>query len=343
MENSMTRRDAVCVALHHKETFPIPYHIDFTAQALQQMIAATGNADIEEKTGSYLHYIQYWGWPTEMREKSGHFKDEFGVVWNRGGVDKDIGIVDHPQIDDIEESAYKFSVLDTARLRRDIENLIATKKDRFTMMGFGFCMYERAWSLMGMQNALMSMVASSAAMEKLFTQIGDYFINLVDIALEYDVDAIYFGDDWGQQRGLIMGINHWRHYIKPQMARLYARVKSKGKFVVQHSCGDCHELFPDLIDIGMDCYQTFQPEIYDIAEMKKLYGNHISFWGGVSTQRALPRLSSDELKKEIVRVMHILRKSGGLIIAPTHALPFDVPAENILAMIDVFQHQERYL
>jgi uroporphyrinogen decarboxylase len=127
------------------------------------------------------------------------------------------------------------------------------------------------------------------------------------------------------------------------MARLYARVKSKRKFVIQHSCGDCRELFPDLIDMGLDCYQTFQPEIYDIAEMKKLYGSRVSFWGGVSTQQALPRLTSGELKKEIIRVMNILRKNGGLIIAPTHALPFDVPAENILAMIDVFQNQERYL
>ncbi|MEI8167046.1 MAG: ABC transporter permease, partial [Chloroflexales bacterium] len=47
-------------------------------------------------------------------------------------------------------------------------------------------------------------------------------------------------------------------------AQLYERAKRGGFFVVQHSCGDVHELFPDLIEIGLDCYQTFQPEIYDI-------------------------------------------------------------------------------
>lgn len=50
----------------------------------------------------------------------------------------------------------------------------------------------------------------------------------MDIALEYDFDGIYFGDDWGQQHRLIMGLEHWRHYIKPQMARLYKKVKDKG-------------------------------------------------------------------------------------------------------------------
>jgi uroporphyrinogen decarboxylase len=60
MANPMSRRDAVCAALGHKEIFPIPYHIDFTAQALQQLIAAVGDADIEEKIGGIYedHYIQ---------------------------------------------------------------------------------------------------------------------------------------------------------------------------------------------------------------------------------------------------------------------------------------------
>jgi uroporphyrinogen decarboxylase len=49
-----------------------------------------------------------------------------------------------------------------------------------------------------------------------------------------------------------------------------------------------------------------------------------------------------EVQEEIVRVVRALRADGGLIIAPTHALPFDVPAENILAMMEVFQNQDRF-
>jgi uroporphyrinogen decarboxylase len=36
-------------------------------------------------------------------------------------------------------------------------------------------------------------------------------------------------------------------------------------------------------------------------------------------------------------------KNGGYIAAPTHAMPGDIPLENILAMLDVFAHQEEYL
>ena len=95
--------------------------------------------------------------------------------------------------------------------------------------------------------------------------------------------------------------------------------------------------------IGLNCYQTFQPEVYDIVKMKELYGKDLAFWGGISTQQVLPRVSPEEVKKETVRIIRTLRQGGGLIAAPTHALAFDVPPENILAMVEVFQHQQDYI
>jgi uroporphyrinogen decarboxylase len=338
----MIRREAVIAALHHQAVSPIPYHIEFTGQSLEKLIRATNNPAIEERIGTYLHYIQYWGWPTEIQENPGHFRDEFGVVWNRGGADKDIGVVEDPQVKDLENCDYRFPEPDIERLRGDIEQMLSTRKDRFTFMGFGFCMFERAWSLMGMENTLINMITNPDELEAFFDRICEFFLALVDIALEYDVDGVYFGDDWGQQRGLIMGPANWRRFIKPRMARLYDRVKAGGKYVVQHSCGDNNDILGDLIEIGLDCYQTFQPEIYDIDQVKKKYGDRLTFWGGISTQRVLPVFKPGELREEIVRVVKILRKDGGLIIAPTHALPFDVPVENILAMAEVFQNQDRY-
>ena len=338
----MNRKNIVLEALNHKSTDPIPYHVEFTNQALEQLKKFTKNPDIEESIGSFLHYSQYWGWPAEIPGKPEYFKDEFGVIWNRSGADKDIGVIDNFQIDDIEDIKYNFPQPDIPRLRRDIERLLETRKDMFTFMGFGFCMFERAWSLMGMENALIAMAANPDELECLFEKICNYFLILVDLALEYDIDGVYFGDDWGQQKGLIMGPLNWRRFIKPNMAKLYARVKSKGKFVIQHSCGDCREIFGDLIDIGLDCYQTFQPEIYNIAEVKQKFGRHLSFWGGISTQQALPRMKPEEIKEEIVRIVKAMRSGGGFIVAPTHAMPFDIPVENILAMVEVFQNQKAY-
>jgi len=342
----MTRRESVISALNHRDTRPVPYTLDLTTQARDRLLAEYKDKTIVENIGSYMTGIYYSGFSEgekEMPGKSGYFKDDFGVVWNRNGADKDIGVIEGFVIGNPEKNDYVFPEIDTDRFRRELQQLESLETDQFKAANFGFTMFERCWTLMGMENVLTYMIECPQALEIFFDRLCDFWIPMIDIALEYDIDAVEFGDDWGQQHGLIMGPGYWRRFIKPRMARLYDRVKRKGKYVLQHSCGDCREIFPDLIEIGLDCYQTFQPEIYDIAEMKKQYGSSLTFWGAISTQQCLPRMNAKQVQREIIRILKILSPDGGYILAPTHAVPGDVKPENIIAMLEVFRNQEKFL
>jgi len=339
----VNRRNIVIDALNHKDTRPIPYVIGLTTQARDRLVAEYKDSSIMEKFDSFITGVGYSGRPTEIPGRPGYFLDDYGVVWNRNGADKDIGVIEGFVIKDPIDNNYEFPAIGTDWLRNDLEKLSAMKTDRFKVANFGFTMFERCWTLMGMENTLTYMITCPEALEKFFDRLVDFWMPLVETAVEYDIDAVYFGDDWGQQRGLIMGPEYWRRFIKPRMAKLYQKVKSKGKYIIQHSCGDCHEIFPDLIEIGLDCYQTFQPEIYDIEKMKKLYGDKLSFMGAISTQQCLPRMNAKQVQAEIVRIARILSKNGGFIMAPTHSVPGDVKPENIMAMLEVFQSQEKFI
>lgn len=72
-------------------------------------------------------------------------------------------------------------------------------------------------------------------------------------------------------------------------------------------------------------------------------GSRLSFWGGISTQRLLPFADPETVKRETARTIGIMGKSGGYIPAPTHAVPGDVPPENVLAMLEVFKNQNEYV
>ena len=329
-------------ALNHKETRPIPYTVGLTYQARDRLLAAYNDHSIIENTGSYMASIYYAGRPEEIPGRPGYFKDDYGVIWNRNGTDKDIGVIEGFVIEDPENNNYSIPPIDTAWLRGELDKLVSSGTDQFRVADFGFTMFERCWTLMGMENVLACMLTCPDALEEFFDKLVEFWLPAIDIALEYDIDAVMFGDDWGQQHGLIMGPHHWRRFLKPRIAKLYERAKKKGKFILQHSCGDCHEIFPDLIEIGLDCYQTFQPEIYNIAEIKKLYGKNLTFWGGISTQQCLPRMNPKEVQEEIVRIARILSPGGGYILAPTHDIPGDVRPENIMAMLEVFQNQEKF-
>jgi uroporphyrinogen decarboxylase len=187
------------------------------------------------------------------------------------------------------------------------------------------------------------MVGEPAFVNGLLDKILEFNLKIINMYLEYDVDCIHFGDDWGQQKGLIMGPVMWRKYIKPRLAEMYGAVKKKGRFISQHSCGDIRQIMPDVIDIGLNIYQTFQPEIYDIYETKEAFGGKLTFWGGISTQRLLPFETPEKVIEKSAEIMRVVGKNGGLIAAPTHSIPGDVPAENMDALIRLFTNQSAYL
>ena len=339
----MDRKMRVTRALRHEATDFVPYSVGFTHQEHERMANHTGDPDFLTKIGSHIAGTQYWGWPTETSPGTERFQDAFGVVWNRSGVDKDIGMIDTFVLPEPDMESYRMPPVDEGRLRAEVEQMLSTAADCFVGAGIGFSVFERAWSLHGMENVLMDMLVEPAFLDELLDAILEHDLKVLDVICAYPLDYIYFGDDWGQQRGTIMGPNNWRRFIKPRMKILYERAKRDGFFVVQHSCGDIHELFPDLIEVGLDCYQTFQPEIYDIEQVKKEYGTDLSFWGGISTQRLLPYATPEEVRRETARIMRIMGKGGGYIAAPTHSVPGDVPPANILAMVEVFQNQSRFL
>lgn len=330
----MTNRERVLCALDFERGDRVPYQVDFTTQMLEKMIRYSGRADYAATLGNHMTQISL---SKPDRPLGGErFADEFGVVWNRSGVDKDIGVVDGYRLADAEDlKDYAMPPVDEGFIRGQMEKLRAEAGSNFTVAGIGFSLFERAWTLRGMENLLCDMLEEPDFVDELMRRITQRNLAVMDIALEYDFDAFYFGDDWGQQQGMIMGPKCWRRFIKPCLARLYERAHKAGRYVVQHSCGDIRAVMDELGEIGLNVYQTFQPEIYGLDYAGKLRGK-IAVWGGISTQRALPRQTPDEIRKTTQELLEAF-PAGGLIAGPTHAAPGDIPPENIEAMLQVLR------
>ncbi len=330
----MNYRDRVIKALCHEKTDILPYNLDLTEDVYSRLVEYYKDENFYEKTGSHLVQERNESF-TELGSK--RFKDMFGVVWNRA-QEGDFGIVENYILTDSEFGDYVFPEPDEKLIRKKCSRL-QSQTDKFRMYAIGFSLFERAWTLRSMPELLIDFMINKEFASQLLDKIVEYNLAVVDIVAQYDIDCVFFGDDWGQQKGLIMGPSLWREFIKPRLKKMYDRVKEHGMYIFQHSCGDIHEIFPDLIELGLDAYNTFQPEIYDVVEMKRLYGDKITFYGGISTQRLLPTGTPDEVKNEMKRLMKILGENGGYIVAPTHAMPNDIPTENILAFLEVLQNQ----
>lgn len=334
----MTPRERVRTVLEFSEADIVPYNVWLTISAREKLAAYYGDADVEKRLGNHIAMV---GAERPMREiRPGFFRDEFGVVWDRT-VDKDIGTPDGAILPEPSIRGYRFPDPDDPERYEELRRMVETDKDKYLIFGVSFSLFERVWTMRGMADLLTDMIENPQFVDDLLDAITEYNLSLISHALEFPIDAVMFGDDWGSQRGLLTGIVHWRRFIKPRLQRMYGCVKDAGRRVFIHSCGRVQELFDDLIEIGLDCFNPFQPEVMDVFEMKRRYQGRLSFYGGISVQKVLPFGTPDEVRSTVQRLLREVGKGGGYIACPSHSVPKDVPVENIVAMLEVLQQQGR--
>ncbi|HNR41341.1 MAG TPA: uroporphyrinogen decarboxylase family protein [Bacteroidales bacterium] len=327
----MQKREIVTRALNFRDMPYVPWHFKFTVEAREKVLNYLADRDIEEYLQNHI---------LELGDDVGFFKhlgddlyqDVFGVIWDRS-IDKDIGNVRGYLLPEPSLKGYAFPDPRDKRYFKDIPGKIEKYGDRFRLYAMGFSLFERAWTMRGMENLLTDFCLNTDFVHELMESITQYNLEQIDEALKYDIDGIELGDDWGQQRGLIMGYDMWKEFIYPYLKRTYRFIKDRGKYVFIHSCGDVDELFDDLADIGVDCFNPFQPEVMDVRALLKQYHRKLSFWGGLSIQRILPYGSVDDVIRE-TRELIEAGKEGGYIFAPSHAVEGDAPVENIIAFIE---------
>jgi uroporphyrinogen decarboxylase len=144
--------------------------------------------------------------------------------------------------------------------RRETRRIIDGNPDAFLAAGFNFGLFERAWALRGFENALMDAASEPAFFQQLIDRIARQQMEILEELVALPVDGIMFSDDWGGQRGILLGPARWRALIKEPTRRMYAFAHGHGKATLHHSCGDVIDLVPDAIEIGLDVLESVQPE-----------------------------------------------------------------------------------
>ncbi len=334
---AVTPRDRVWQAIRHEQPDAVPYQINLTQPARAKLFAHYGTHELDDLLGNhiarYKSRLEY-----EPLSEPGMAVDEWGVVWNKT-VDKDIGVPSNRVL--AERDLGGLLVPDPLDPRRyaGLPAFFSANLFRFRLFSVSFSLFERAWTLRGMEALLTDMVEAPAFVEALLDRILEWNMAVLAEMLKRPFDGVLFGDDWGQQRGLMFGGRRWRQLVKPRAETMYRAVAAAGKAVCIHSCGKVQELFPDLIAMGLQVFNPFQPEVMDLREMKARYGHTLAFYGGVSVQQLLPWGTPQQVAGEVRRLMDDLGTGGGFIVAPSHDVPGDVPLENMLAFIETVRAQ----
>ncbi len=335
---STGQKERLETALGHRQPDRTPYHVTFTEPARAAMAEYLGDPGFESRLGNCLEVVRMRKPYVPLPDRPWVWQDEWGIHWDRS-IDTDIGTVCNRRVTPDTLGSFRFPDPDGPGRFDHFPSAIAAAGGRFVIATLAFTLFERSWTLCGMEEVLMARAAEDAFADELFDRILEFDLAVVRRALTFPIHGVRFGDDWGQQHGLIMGPELWRKYIKPRVKRLYGTVRDAGRKVFIHCCGKVDEILPDLVECGVDVFNPFQPEVMDVQEMKRRYGRHLTFFGGISTQKTLPYGTVAQVKDEVRRLLDTIGKDGGYIAAPAHDVPKDARPENIAAMMEVLRAQ----
>ena len=337
---AMTPKERVLAALEYEETDIVPYDVVLEGDVEERLNEHYGGTEWEKMIQKHILPISLSPWNALEFLEDGGFKDEYGCVWdfNARPFHLVASPLKEPNLEGYDFDAVLKITLDSFDMA-SARLLIDDNPDKFIVGQMNFGLFERSWILRGFENVLMDSILQPEFYEELLDQILRMQLAMVDKLCTLPVEGILFGDDWGDQRGVILGPDRWRHFIKPRAAKLYERARNAGKVVLTHCCGNVFDIIPDVIEMGLDVLESLQPEAMDVYEIKRRYGKNLRLWGGLGTQQVLPFGSSEDVRNEIQRLIKEMGKGGGYILAPAKPLMPEVPTENAIAVLEEFAQQ----
>lgn len=337
------KKDIVADQINHRETKYVPYTLKLEDAVAEMLTKHFGSEDWKKQIKNYIVRMgTFDSWNTMIYPTPEKGIDAYGSEWT---ITKYITHLDVPALSKTPYLEYQLPALDKfidEKKRREMIDICEKNSDSYLVADVGAGVYELSWRLMGVEELLMNFALEPDYINELFGRLAVQIQEFIKEAVKLPVEAVIISDDWADQRGLIMGAERWRKYIKPHLAGFYKQIHKAGKKTITHVCGSVEEIIPDLIEIGLDVLESVQPEAANMNpyELKKKYGNDIAFWGGLGCQSIVNFGTPRELKDEIRKLRHEMSKNGGYILAPSKTINESVPLDNALAIYETFIEED---
>jgi len=331
----LTKKERVIRAIHHQPSDRLPHQIDFTWRMRKEFLKHFSlKADqLPHLLGNHFLYIDTHQKVRVDKEKGVDY-DIFGVGWD---LVKSEGYLpySHPLSDWKDFRRFQFPDPHNPILYQDYAQLHGCQKQEYFILSTqGWVLMERAWLLRGFENFMIDLIDNQLELEKLLDMITEYQIEVVRHLIRLGVDGIYTGDDYGTQRGLLIARKTWQNLLKPRLAKIWNVAKKEGLPVFHHSCGNVLEILNDMVEIGLNVLIPIQPQAMDIEFLQNQFGDHLTFMGGISTQKTLPFGTPLEVKSEVRRCIEVLGAKNNYVISSSHEIGSDCPMENLIAFFE---------
>jgi len=324
----MNSRQRVMTALDLKEPDRVPF-VDFIDTVVKQKIMGSEEIDEAElayKIGMDAICFSEYAAPVFCRSHNGsEMQSQAGVsgeteFLGEGLIssEKDLAniVLPNPREEDFYDPAKQFL-------------------ERYQNKDLAICAMIRPF---GMFNTIYSMPMMAFAFAvrddlKLINTMMDIFaewnIAVMEKLQGLGVDFFMACNDMAYKAGPLVSPQVFREVFLPKMKAVADTIKIPWAF---HSDGDLTVVMEDLLTLGMNAVNPFEPPVMDLKEGKQKWGDRICLWGNIDLVHTLPYGSKEEVEAEVKQRIREAGPGGGYICASANSLTDFCKIENIFAM-----------
>ncbi|MBT7164800.1 MAG: hypothetical protein HN904_18615 [Victivallales bacterium] len=222
---------------------------------------------------------------------------------------------------------------------------VATAKAQgFTVVGaMSQTILETAYVMRGIEQLFVDFYERPDYVEALFAILGEWRRFQARVLATAGVDVLRLGDDIATQESLMVGLDTYRHFIRPHHAATIAaaRAVNPAIAVLYHSDGNLTPLLPDLVSIGVTAINPVQAECMDLREVKREFGRDLTLWGCMPVQSIYARGTAVDVLAHVRFLMEEIAPGGGFVAQFYNMLHTPRIRENVQTFFAAFHRMHR--
>jgi uroporphyrinogen decarboxylase len=184
---------------------------------------------------------------------------------------------------------------------------------------------------MGWMDFSIALAENIKLVETIFDRYIDWNCELLEKLLPLGFDFFVAYDDIAYNSGPMFSPQILGEVFLPRLKRLADMFTLPW---IYHSDGDLTRILDDLLTLGMNGINPFQPPVMDIEKSKEEYGDRICLWGNIDLVYTLPFGSVQEVDAEVKQRIKKLAPGGGYILGSANSIMESCKPENVLAMAE---------
>jgi hypothetical protein len=201
-----------------------------------------------------------------------------------------------------------------------LKNLPFDRETTSLWYGPGGGTFMNLMNMMGFTNGLCAMLEEPDEVKELFQFFFDFYMPIAKQVIDViKPDVISLGDDAASERNPFISPLMYREFLIPIFREYAYLAVERGLPVNMHLCGRGEDFIPDLIRIGVNCWEPVQLS-NDIESLQARYGRSLVIGGGWEGRGRLTEMdvTDEEIRLSVREAFDKYARNGGYMLAAAY-------------------------